>query len=161
MLGRPSEDNYTDILDNSQIRSCPITTNDAHRALKIYGPDVATLEGKSVQKQNNSIPNHQTIKIPAPIIVHYNDVRLFFDIFLVNGAPYFHTILEWIKFCTVAPINNQSKQTLHMETQTAINLYRLRGFNVDHVPEVERSIHTIKERVRCLIQGLPLDASKS
>ena len=69
-----------------------------------------------------------------------------------------------------------------MEVQAVINLYRTRGFNVtrvegdrefaclehdllpiplniadadDHVAEVERSIRTIKERTRCLIQGLP------
>jgi hypothetical protein len=69
-----------------------------------------------------------------------------------------------------------------METKAIINLYETRGFKVtrvegdqefscieadilptplniadadDHVPEVERSIRTIKERTRCLVQGLP------
>jgi hypothetical protein len=69
-----------------------------------------------------------------------------------------------------------------METQAVINLYKTRGFTVtrvegdqefgciandllpaplniadadDHVAEVKRSIRTIKEPTRCLIQGLP------
>jgi hypothetical protein len=69
-----------------------------------------------------------------------------------------------------------------VETQAVIKLYKTRGFTVtrvegdqdfsclpndllptplniadadDHVAEVERSIRTIKERVRCLVQGLP------
>ena len=69
-----------------------------------------------------------------------------------------------------------------METRTIINLYQTQGFTVtriegdqefacitndilptptniadadDHVPHVERSIRTVKERTRCLIQGLP------
>jgi hypothetical protein len=69
-----------------------------------------------------------------------------------------------------------------METQAVINLYQTRAFTVtrvkgdqeftcitndllpmpiniadaaNHIPEVERSIRTIKEPTRCLIQGLP------
>jgi hypothetical protein len=135
-----------------------------------------------VKKQNNGIPNHQAIQIPAPVIAQYNSVRLFIDIFWVNGSPYFHTISEWIKFRTVAAIKNRTKATILAETQTVINFYKARGFTItrveadqefscienellptplnvadadDHVAEVERSIRTIKERTRCLVQGLP------
>jgi hypothetical protein len=164
------------------IRNCPVTPDDARRALKIYGPDIATLKGKTVKKQNRAIPNYQAVTIPAPIIAQYGKVRLFIDIFWVNGSPYFHTISEWIKFRTVAPINNRLRRTLLYETKAVINLYETRGFTItrvegdrefscirndflptpvniadadDHVAEVERSIRTIKERTRCLIQGLP------
>jgi hypothetical protein len=104
------------------------------------------------------------------------------DIFWVNHSPYFHTISEWVKFRTVTAINNRTQRTLHIEIQAVIKLYETRGFTVtrvegeqefsclannllptplniadadDHVAEVERSIRTIKERVRCLVQGLP------
>jgi hypothetical protein len=112
----------------------------------------------------------------------YHNLRLFVDIFWVNGSPYFHTISEWIKFCTVAPINNRSKKILLMETQAVTNMYQTRGFTItrveadrefkcitndllpidinianadDHVHEMERSIRLVKERTRCRIQGLP------
>jgi hypothetical protein len=45
-----------------------VTPDDAKRALQIYGPDVATLQGKTVKKQNSGIPNYQAVQIPAPII---------------------------------------------------------------------------------------------
>jgi hypothetical protein len=181
-IGRPSEQEFTVILQNILIRNCPVSPDDAKRALNIYGPDTATLKGKKVKKQNNGIPNHQAIQIPAPVIAQYNAVRLFIDIFWVNGSPYFHTILEWIKFRTVAAIKNRTKATILAETQTVINFYKARGFTItrveadqafaciknellptplnvadadDHVAEVERSIRTIKERTRCLVQGLP------
>jgi hypothetical protein len=140
------------------------------------------LKGKTVKRQNKGIPNYKPIQIPAPIIDKYKDLRLFMDIFWVNGSPYFHTISQWIKFRTVAPIENRSKRTLLMEAQAVIHMYEARGFNItrleadrefscivnnvlpidlniadadDHVPEVERSIRTIKERTRCTVQGLP------
>jgi hypothetical protein len=123
------------------------------------------------------------VQIPDPIINKYRDMRLFIDIFWVNGSPYVHTISQWIKFRTVAPINNKTKITLLMETQAVLNMYGARGFNItrveadqefvcitnnilpiqlnaavtdDHVHEVEWSIRTVKERTRCTIQGLPL-----
>jgi hypothetical protein len=107
------------------IRNCPVTPDDARRAIKIYGP--------AVKKQNQAIRNYQAVTIPAPIIAQYDKVRLFIDIFWVNGSPYFHTILEWIKFRTVAPINNQLRRTLLYETKAVINLYETRGFTTTRV----------------------------
>ena len=112
-----------------------MTPDDAKRALNIYGPDVATLKGKMAKKQNSGIPNYQATPLPAPIIAQYNNVRLFIDIFWVNSSPCFHTISEWIKFCTVAAIKNRTRRTLHMETQVIINMYEARGFNVTRVVE--------------------------
>jgi hypothetical protein len=133
-IRRPSGKEFTDILQNNNlIRKCPVTRDDAKRALQIYGPDVATLQGKTVKKQNSGIPNYQAVQIPAPIIAQYNSARLFVDIFWVNKSLYFHTISEWVKFRTVAAINNRTQRTLHMETQAVIKLYKTRGFTVTRV----------------------------
>jgi hypothetical protein len=129
-IGNPSEQEFTAILDKDMIRNCPVTSDDARRALHIYGPAVATLKGKTVKRQNKGIPNHTKIQIPAPIIDKYKDLRLFMDIFWVNGSPYFHTILQWINFRTIAAIENRSKRTLLMEAQAIINMYQARGFNI-------------------------------
>jgi hypothetical protein len=181
-LGHPSEQEFSTILKNNLIRNCPITDDDAKRALHIYGPDIATLKGKTVKRQNKGIPNYQPVRIPAPIVAKYRNIRLFMDIFWVNGSPFFHTISQSIKFRTVAPIANRTKRTLLMEAKAVINLYETRGFEIsrieadrefaciandllpipiniadadDHVHEVERSIRTVKERTRCTVQGLP------
>jgi hypothetical protein len=49
-IGRPSEKEFKDILQNNLIRNCPVTPDDAKQALHIYGSDVATLQGKTVKK---------------------------------------------------------------------------------------------------------------
>ena len=181
-LGHPSEVVFQQILSKNLIQNCPITVDDAKRALHIYGPDIATLKGKTTKKQNSHIPNYQPILIPAPIIAQYTNNRLFIDIFWVCGYPFFHTISEWIKFRTVALIPDRKQWILVAETKAIINMYTNRGLHItrvegdnefctlendilpvqlniadadDHVPEVERSIRTLKERVRCLLQGLP------
>lgn len=69
------------ILQNNLIRNFPVTPDDARRALKIYGPDIATLKGITVKKQNQAIPNYQAITILAPIITKYSNVHLIIDNF--------------------------------------------------------------------------------
>jgi hypothetical protein len=88
-IGPPSEKDFNDILDNQLIRNCPVTSDDAKRAVQIYGPAINVLKGKNVKKQNKGIKNYQPIQIPAPIIQKYRDLRIFMDIVFVNGTPFF------------------------------------------------------------------------
>jgi hypothetical protein len=55
-VGHPSEDDFNKILQNTFLHNCPVTSDDAKRALHIY------------EQQNRGIPNYQPIRIPAPII---------------------------------------------------------------------------------------------
>jgi hypothetical protein len=115
------------------------------------------------------------------IVEKCKNIRLFLDIFWVNGNPFYHTISEHIKFRTVSAIKNRFKNTLKVEAQAVMQLYRSRGFEItrveadqefepikhellptlvniadtdDHVAEVERSIRTVKNLVRCVTKGL-------
>ena len=103
------------------------------------------------------------------------------DIFFVNGNPFFHTISRKIQFRTVVPITTRTKASLATEAKAILNLYTTRGFTIpdihadsefacirkkilpshlnvtnpdDHVPEVERSICTVKERIQAITHGL-------
>jgi hypothetical protein len=182
-LRHPSEQEFKNNLQDNVLHNCPVTPDDAKRALHIYDPDIAVLKGKTIKRQNRGIPNYQPIRIPAPIITKYHTCRLFMDIFWVNGSPFFHTMIsQWVKFRTVAVINNRSKHTLLMEARAVTNLYETRGFHIsrvkadqefscitndllpipvnvaaadDYVAKVEQSIRTVKERVGCTVQGLP------
>jgi hypothetical protein len=54
-IGPPSENDFNDILDNDRITNCPLTSDDAKRAVKIYGPAVRVIKGKGVKKQKKGI----------------------------------------------------------------------------------------------------------
>jgi Reverse transcriptase (RNA-dependent DNA polymerase)/Zinc knuckle len=181
-LGRPSERFFQKILSQRLINNCPVTADDAKRALTIYGPDLATLKGKTTRKNGEHIPDINPIPLPDYIKEHHDDVTLCIDIFFVQGQRFFHTISRKIKFRTVNPVTSLTKATLIENTMAVINAHRQRGFTVttihadgafecmreavaptilninaadEHVGEVERSIRTIKERVRGALHGLP------
>jgi hypothetical protein len=45
-IGHPDEAEFLSILQRNLIRNCPVTPDNARRALLIYGPDIAVLKGK-------------------------------------------------------------------------------------------------------------------
>jgi hypothetical protein len=47
VLGYPSPQSIIDMINNGAIINCPVTAKDVARANKIYGPDLASLRGKS------------------------------------------------------------------------------------------------------------------
>lgn len=181
-LGRPSQKNFENFLSKNMLMNCPVTVQDARRAISIYGPDVATLKGNTTVGHPALVPNNTVFEMPMDIIVDHKDVELCVDIFYVNKVKFFHTISRKIKFRTIAAIETRGKPTLLQEMQAVLKQYQSRGFSVvtihcdnefeclrndvlpaqlnvmapdDHQGDVERSIRTIKERVRSTIHGLP------
>ena len=67
VIGAPSMKNYKAILKSNQIRNCPVTEKDVDLAEQIFGPDVATIKGKSVRK-TPAQRTDETIAIPPELI---------------------------------------------------------------------------------------------
>ena len=181
-LGRPSQQCFEQMLSNKLIHNCPVTTEDARRALTIYGPDVSALKGKTTKHKGTAHPQVKPITLPTHILENHKDVTLFVDILYVQGIPFVHTISKKLKLRTTAMIPRRNKTQLVNAVNKAVKVYTDRGFTVtdihadlefdcirddvapihleivpkdEHVHEVERSIRTIKEGTRTMVNGLP------
>ena len=182
-LGRPSQAHFEHILANNLLLNCPVTVDDARRAIAIYGPDPGSLMGKTTKRPAaEHVPTFHPIPAPAFILADHRKVTLCVDIFYVQGHRFLHTVSRKLQFRTVTHVSDVKKDTLYKQLQLAINLYHSRGFQIveiladmafeclehefmpirfdftahdSHVGEVERSIRTIKERVRADLHGLP------
>jgi hypothetical protein len=182
-IGRPDEAEFDSILRRNLIRNCPVTPGDAKRALVIYGPDIAVIKGKTTRSNAAPrAPTFEAVPIPPPVLEHHKNVTLCVDFFFVQGIPFFHTISRGIGFRSVRQVPDRGRAVILRETRAIIKLYQSRGFHVcdihadnefecireeirpiemnvvpadSHVGEVERSIRTIKERLRTCVHGLP------
>ncbi|KAI2490511.1 Reverse transcriptase (RNA-dependent DNA polymerase) [Fragilaria crotonensis] len=86
-IGRPSEAEFQRILDSGCIRNCPVTSLDAKRALTIYGPDIATLKGKTTRAGvAPRAPNFTAVALPPSVLEHHRDVTLCVDFSLCKGT---------------------------------------------------------------------------
>jgi hypothetical protein len=185
IIGRPSTRGYLLIVETSQLPNCPIGCKDIAAAEEIFGPDLGTLKGKTVQRGGEHV-RPTNIAIPATIVSWYRKVTITVDIMKVNKILFIMSISRNIKFGTNKMVPNMKTTTLLdcIKNIKAILLHAKRGFKVtnmmvdgqfetlrgelgdmqitldtvskdEHVPEIERYIRTVKERVRCIYNTLP------
>ena len=182
-LGRPSEAEFQTLLRGNFIINCPVTPDDARRALLIYGPDIAVLKGRMTQKSAAArVPTFAAVPIPAPIMIHHRNITLCVDLFFVQGNGFLHTISRDIGYRTATHIPNRKFDTIWRALQAVLRLYAARGLRVcdvhgdaefdclrdrlarialdivpadSHVGEIERSNRTVQERLRSCVHGLP------
>ena len=182
-LGRPSDVFFQKILTSNLLHDCPVTVDDAKRANIIYGPEIAAQKGKTTRSAAAPrAPTFIATPIPAPILAHHSNVTLCVDFLFVQGLGFLHTISRNIGYRTSHPVADRTRGTIVKLLKADINVYTARGLTVRdvhgdnefecarpallpvamnivpadcHVGEAERSIRTIKERLRACAHGLP------
>ena len=81
-LGRPSQQQFEDVLQKNLIMNCPVTVEDARRSVLIYGPDIPALKGKTTKgKPAPHVPDYSARPVPPPILEHHPSVTLCIDFF--------------------------------------------------------------------------------
>ena len=74
------------MLKTNQVQDCPVTTQDAINAEKIFGPDVGPLKGKS-RRPKQAAHLNEWIEVPKAIYEKHTDLDLHIDIIYVNSLP--------------------------------------------------------------------------
>jgi hypothetical protein len=106
-LGFPSQKDFMWILRSNQIKDSPLTVEDAMVAYKIWGPSVAALKGKTVQKRPEPVKT-DIVSIPKEICELHKEVTLTTDIFFVNKMPFFLTLSRVLYFTMVTHLPERS-----------------------------------------------------
>jgi hypothetical protein len=175
-------------IQSNSIKYCPVTVKDMGTAIKVWGPSIAMLKGKTVRMMP-PVVRQDVIKIPKEIWELHKDVTLAIDIFFVNKIPFFTTYSLVICFLLVTHLSNRNALTIVNALKSMCSYYLQRGFQIvfikgnraftllgawmatvygalklnlasanKHVPEIERKIRVIKERVRVIIYSIPFNS---
>ncbi len=83
-----------------------MTAQDVDVALKIWGPNVALLKGKTVCRKP-SLVLEDIVEVPQELRKLHKSMTLTIDIFFVNSAPYFAALSLRICFLSVTHLQNQ------------------------------------------------------
>jgi Reverse transcriptase (RNA-dependent DNA polymerase)/Zinc knuckle len=186
MIGRPSTKDYLNIVNKNLLTNCPITAADIMAAEEIYGPDLGSLKGKTVRHKVDHVDAEVT-NVPCSIMERCKDVTVCADVMYVNKIPFLVTTSRGIRFGTAEMVERTSNKVMLKAILQVKQLYSKRGFNLhtivmdgefeclraplsdmgitlnvtsrdEHVPEAERYIRVIKERVRAIWNTLPFEA---
>ena len=187
-LAYPSVSDLKWIVKSNMLKDNPVTSQDVDIALKIWGPSVALLKGKTVRRKA-PVVRQDIVVVPKEIRQVHKRVTLSIDIFFVNGVPYFATLSLHLCYLTVTHLSNRKIPTIFAALKAMHNYYLQRGFQIvfvkgdgefkplealmselyggptlnlasanEHVPDIERKIRVIKERVRAVAYGMPFNA---
>jgi hypothetical protein len=173
------------IVTNNLLPNCPVTKRDIISAEYIFGPDLGSLKGKTVQRAPLQVDTTMTYN-PLPMTVHqrYCKVTLGGDIIKINNIPMLVTTSMKIKFSTVEYLDKQTTSRMLKAIKSVLQVYPSGGFRVrhlmmdgqfeslrgallemgvilnttlrdEHVGFIERYIRTIMERARCCFNTVP------
>ena len=187
-LGCPSIADFKKAIKMNAIKDCPVTVEDIDIAESIYGPDVATLRGKTTRSRPTPVVS-DIISIPTELIAAQHNVELCIDTLFVNGLAFLSTVSMNIKYRTCEFVKSRKIPDYRSVLARVILLYQNAGFRIkciyadseyepvleqfksqpphidynlastdEHVPAAERNIRVIKERIRATFHSLPYKA---
>ena len=157
---------------------------DVRMAEDIYEPIIPQLKGKTVQRKVQHVEPVKITNVPKTILDKYKYVTICCDLMHINGIGLLITISRHIMFATGSMIKNRKFEHIVDGITQVHKLYLQHGFKItymhtnyefepiskgktpldinlncaskkEHVPEIERFIRTLKERVRSAQATMP------
>jgi hypothetical protein len=182
LLFHPAQTRLEKIVGGNFVSNLPITIADVKRAEKIYGPSVPSIKGRTTRRQPAPVQDLLPVGIPRDLYEEYKSVTVCLDFFYINKMPVLHAISRKLNHRWVCFPETRSLKEMKRNFTTLRRIYHTRGFRIftvhadeefeklrshilpgrlvtpdpgGHVPEVERSIRTLKEGCRAAIHGMP------
>ena len=120
------------ILKMNSIADCPVTAEDIDLAEKIYGPDMASLKGKTICKKPQPIV-HDYVSIPKELVETQQDLTLSIDAIFVNSMPFLTTISENLKFRTADFLSARTIEEYHKTLDKVFGVYNDAEFGIKRI----------------------------
>jgi len=183
-LGYPSYGDLSDMINNGSIINSPITSTDVRNCVRIYGPLVETVKGKT-----RDIGCQPTQRVESTVTLRTNQV-MHTDIMYADEVMTLITVVKPINLVIATDLQgNRSSKNVMDAVEQQIDLLRSRNFVVtnihldpdrsfiplrnklrgiqvniaasgSHVPVVERAITVIKNACRTILAGLSYNLPK-
>ena len=103
MIGNPSDRNFKGMVRGNTINNCPVSTVGISNTREIFGPDLASMRGKTVGVTLKPVVGDY-VSVPRSIIEQNKTVTLAADIFFLDGIAFLMTVARQIKFIMVEHI---------------------------------------------------------
>ena len=100
ILGFPSERDFENMVRSNMIINCLVIFSDVKNAKIIFGPDIASLKGKSVKHKPDSVVTDY-VEIPREILESHKELEVSTDVMFINKLPFLVSISRGLKFTTI------------------------------------------------------------
>ena len=177
--------NEESFLSSNAITNSDMVFQDLERANLLFGKAREIAAGKMTAPPKLKNTSNQVLLHDLGPSVNRR-IKLYVDILFVNGDPYLHTKSKDLNYVTISRLNSCKVRNIKKKLKRVIIRYLSRGFIItdvfgdnefqtdtyedlfapatlhicskgEHVPRIERSIRTIKERARAASTHLPFN----
>jgi hypothetical protein len=122
LIGNPSKKDFKGMVSNIIITNCPVTTTAITNARSIFGQDLASIRGKTVQRAPAPVVGDY-VAVPKGVIERKKTVTLVADVFFMDGIAFLLTVSRNIKFTTVEHVANHTAKSLSKHLDCVIQVY--------------------------------------
>ena len=129
MIRNPSKGDFKGMVSGNLIKNCPITTTDITNACKIFGPDLASIQGKTVRRTPAPVVADY-VAVPRSLVEQNGIVTMAADVFFVDGTAFLVTLSRRIKFITVEHVPVRTAVSLSKHITRVLQVYECAGFRV-------------------------------
>jgi hypothetical protein len=122
MLGNPSEKDYQGLVSGNLINNCPISSSNMSNARAIFGPDLASVRGKTVRKKPAPVVTDY-VAVPCTLVEANKVIMLAADVFFVDGTAFLLTVGRRLKFVTAEHVPVQTTTSLSKHIKQVLEVY--------------------------------------
>ena len=132
MIGRPSTKYYLEIVNNNQLQNCALEGSNVVAAKVILGPEVGSLQGKTVRNSSAKV-THLKVNIPPHLYERYKEGYLSIDIMFINKVAFFMTKSRNIRFGSSEHITSKNHKIILTCIKKLRSVYQLSCFYITHI----------------------------
>jgi hypothetical protein len=126
VLGYPSDKALVRMISSGGMVNSPISVHDVYNAVRIWGPNLGSLKGKTTRSK----PNVVTIEHLDEKIIIDKEIVLCMDIFFVEGISFLMTISRKLNLLTAHHIVDRGAKSLMNAYDEAFDVYASKGFKI-------------------------------
>ena len=132
MVATPSPRDFQGLVRHNLLKDCPITPDDVSNAHAIFGPDLASIRGKTVRCKPARVVTDY-VDIPRYIFDIHKQVTLTADIMFVNSVPFLVSASRNINLITIEHAPTRTASKLASLLQRIIRVYGRAGFSIQTI----------------------------
>jgi hypothetical protein len=151
MIGNLRKQDFKRVVRNNMINNCPVTPTTTTSARTIFGPDLASVRGKTVHVTPAPVVA-DSIAVPRSIIERNEIVTIAVDVFFVDGIVFLLGVSRHIKFITVEQLVTRTPKSLSKHLQHVHQVYLHAGFNVRTIL-MDGEFEKMKDKLSALVRN--------
>jgi hypothetical protein len=180
LIGSPSKKDYRGMVSSNLISNCPFSKTNVTNVRAIFGPDLASVQGKTVWHILAPVVADY-VAVPRSLVKTNKVVTLAADVFFVDRMAFLLPALQRIKFVMAEHVPVQTATSLSKHLKQVLKVVRA-GFRIrtilmdgefenikplmptiecnttaakEHTSKAEQTIRTLKEQMQGLLATLP------